>query len=192
MSPLGAPGDLTGFPSLALRAGTRLWRIHRCDRGPWWFSAGGGQRFDLPPPQGTLYAAEQPLGAFLEVFRTTHAIGQADVDARCLAALRLPRRARVADTIVARARRFGVTLELGSTPDYELTQAWASALAAAGFGGVRYRLRHDPTGTLLGVALFGDGGEADRPATSVPLPASLVAAAAARFGIVVAPDRLPG
>jgi hypothetical protein len=50
--------------------------------------------------------------------------------------------------------------EIHTTPDYSITQAWASALAAAGFEGVRYLCRSDPGMRLVGFALFDRAGQA--------------------------------
>lgn len=185
MSPLGLPGDLAGFPEATLSTRRPLWRIHRRDRAPFWFGSDGSGRFDLPPPGGTCYAAEEPLGAFVETFRAAGGVGPGDLAAVRLARLRTPRPVRLADTTVARARRFGITLEIGATPDYELTQAWARALAGARFGGVRYRVRHDPSARLVAVALFGDAGARDWPAESEALDDLLVTEAGRRFGILV-------
>lgn len=190
MSPLGAPGELDGFPAFTPDARSALWRIHRRDRSPWWFASEGLGRFDLARPRGTCYLAEDPLGAFVEVFRAPGGVGPRELAAVGLARLRPPRGLRLADTTVARARRFGVTLELSSTPDYTLTRAWARALADAGFDGVRHRLRHDPSGALLGVALFGAAGEAPWRWTSRTIPDDVLTEARRRFGILVLPGSL--
>ena len=44
---------------------------------------------------------------------------------------------------------------------YDLPQRWAAAFAAAGYEGVRYRVRHDPGGSRA-LALFGVAGERKR------------------------------
>ena len=94
---------------------------------------------------------------------------------------------RVADLTAAAAYGFGVTAELGATPDYTGPHAWASALRDAGFDGIRYHVRHDPRADLTGVALFGRAGRARRApsAYSQEIPAALLLAAAP-FGIRVA------
>ena len=56
------------------------------------------------------------------------------------------------------ARGFGVTAELASMTPYDVPQRWAAAFAAAGYEGVRYRVRHDPAGSRA-LALFGAAGE---------------------------------
>jgi hypothetical protein len=55
---------LSEFPTRTLRADRTIYRLHRADKGPWWFSADGLGRFD--PVDGTLgacYFAEKTLGA---------------------------------------------------------------------------------------------------------------------------------
>jgi hypothetical protein len=102
--------------------------------------------------------------------------------------LRAPGRLRLADCAVDEARRFGITLEIEASDDYELCRRWAEAFAGTGFAGVRYRLRHDPSGSLPGIALFGAAGDADWAVeSSGPIPDALIREAEQRFGIVVVP-----
>jgi hypothetical protein len=96
---------------------------------------------------------------------------------------------KLADCSVREARRFGVTLEIGASDDYPLCHRWAEAFDDAGFLGIRYRLRHDQTGDLRGVALFGDAGEGDWPVElSEGIPDELIREAEERFGVVVIPS----
>ena len=107
---------------------------------------------------------------------------------RALATLRAPARLRLADCAVEAARRFGITLEIGASDDYELCGAGRRRSPARGFAGIRYRLRHDPSGSLLGIALFGDAGEADWSVdASGSIPDDLIRDAEERFGIIVVP-----
>jgi hypothetical protein len=142
-------------------------RSHRADRGPWWFGSGGHGRFDLAPdperPQGTCYLAAEPLGAFVEVFRHTALVDQADVARRRWSRLAVPRSLRLADCTARNARAYGITGAIHSTPDYRLTNAWAAAFAEAGFDGVRYLVSHDPAQRLVGYALFGPAGAGGPP-----------------------------
>jgi len=96
---------------------------------------------------------------------------------------------RVADLTSAAAYGFGVTGELSATADYTGPQAWANALQAAGFHGIRYHVRHDPRGDLAGIAWFGRAGRARRPPVghSRQLPADLLLAASP-FGVQIAGD----
>lgn len=196
MTPLPAPPAepraLWGFPGRALAAGTALARIHRRDRGPLWFRHDGEGRFDLPPPRGTMYAAAEPLGCYAEVFRHLRLVPREEIDVRRLSTLAPRRDLRLADCTSPRARAFGLTGALHTTPAYEETQGWASAFAAAGFDGVRYLLRHDPAQRLVGYALFASAGSAvaagDWEVTSTTaIDDALLREVEARFGLSVLP-----
>lgn len=195
MSPLARPSeDLTHFPAFALRAGEILFRIHRADRGPWWFGSTGAGRFDLSPPRGTCYLAEDPLGAFVEVFREAHLVPEEAVRRRVQSHLGLPRPLRLADCVARKSRMFGVTAAIHSTSDFALTGAWALGLATAGFDGLRYLLSHDPAQRLVGYALFGDAGEAHDAETWPPgeareIGVEVLARARRQFGFLIAPAR---
>ncbi len=182
------PADLSGFPSFRLR-GSRV-RIHRATVGPWWFNSDLGQRFDLAAPAGTCYLADRPIGAFIEVFRgfAGGLIPESEITTRRIARLRPPHSLRLADLLNERAAEFGVTAELGAMSDYACSQAWAGALARAGFDGIRYHLRHDPASRLVGIAVFGTAGERDSPVLADdPIDDRTVREAARRFGIRVLP-----
>ncbi len=115
-------------------------------------------------------------------------IPEAELDARSLSRLVPPKRTRLADCAVTRARRFGITGALHTQPDYAAPHAWAKAFAAAGFGGIRYRLSHDPAQRELGVALFGAAGEQALPVRRTdPVPEIVVEEARQCFGLIVAP-----
>ena len=189
MSPLRRPpDDVSGFPAFDLRRRERLYRLHRNDVGPWWFSSDGSGRFDLRDGDGTCYLAVTAVGAFIEVFRVETVIPEAEVEARSLSTLAPPKRVSLADCTASAARKFGITGAIHTQPDYALPQAWAEAFAAAGFGGVRYRLSHDPAQKELGVALFGAAGAQALPVRATEaVPASVVEDARQRFGLVVAP-----
>lgn len=141
--------------------------------------------------RGTCYLAEDGLGAFVETFKDPRFVHSTAVTDRALATLQTPSAMTIADCTVGEARRFGITLEIGASDDYELCQRWAEALAGEGFMGIRYRLRHDPRGSLIGIALFGEAGEADWAVeNSEPIPEKLIKEAEQRFGIVVVPGIL--
>lgn len=189
MPVLGLPSaDLRRFPRRTLRATADLHRIHRAGREPWWFSSDGQGRFDLAPPDGTCYVAATPLGAFVEVFRDLTYVDLDDVTARRLTRLHPIRDLVLADCLSPRARAFGVTAVIHSTPDHAATQLWAAALHRAGFDGVRYACAHDPSGTEVAMALFGPAGAgeggADAPAMVTD---SVLVAVERRFGIHVLP-----
>lgn len=134
-------------------------RIHRREHSPLWFNSDGEQRFDLVAPGGTLYAAAEPLGAMVEVFRDLSLLDLADVEARRLSILAPRRRLAFADCTARGARRFGITAAIHSTPRYEETQRWARAFRQAGFDGIRHLVSHDPAQELVGYAVFGEAGE---------------------------------
>lgn len=183
------PSELGGFPVYRLTPRRTLWRINLKGKSPWWFCSDLECRFDLHTPRGTCYVAEEPLGSFAEVFTDVTLVAEEDVKQRRLSALRVPRTLRLADCTKAASRGFGCTGEIHTTIDYDLTQLWARALAAAGFDGIRYLVRHDPAQRKVGIALFGDGGEASHwpdPATE-EIDEELLEAASRRFGIRVLP-----
>jgi hypothetical protein len=189
LSPLGLPPeDLTRFPAIDVDRRRSLYRIHRSDVGPWWFSGDSTGRFDLRDGRGSCYLAVTPVGAFIEVFRVATVIPEAEVEARSLSSLVPPARTRLADCTVSAARKFGITGAIHTQPDYTVPQAWAEAFAASGFGGIHYRLSHDPAQRELGIVLFGIAGEQSLPVRRTePVPASVIEAARQRFGLVVAP-----
>jgi len=189
LSPLGLPpDDLTRFPSLDVDRRRSLYRIHRSDLGPWWFSGDGSGRFDLRDGRGSCYLAVTAIGASIEVFRVATLIPEAEVEARSLSSLVPPMRARLADCTISAARKFGITGAIHTQPDYTVPQSWAEAFAVAGFGGIRYRLSHDPAQRELGVVLFGAAGEQSLPVRRTePVPASVIETARHRFGLIVAP-----
>lgn len=182
------PAKLGHFPRRSLRRAEDLLRVHPNDLGPWWFSSDGRGRFDLAPPAGTCYVALSPLGAFVEVFRGFTMIDAADVAARALSRLHMPRDIVLADCTSPKARRFGVTAEIHSGPDYAATQGWAEALRGAGFDGVRYFCGQDPSQREVGVALFGTAGESDWPVVETThIAEDVLRGVERRFGIHVLP-----
>lgn len=99
--------------------------------------------------------AEEELGSFVEVFRGTTPIAPDAVDARAASECSFESDLLLADCTSRKAREFGVTGEIHSTPHYDRPQAWALAFALAGFDGIRYYVSHDPAQTLVGIAIFG-------------------------------------
>jgi len=183
-----------GFPRRTLRGDRVLYRIHRAATGPWWFSSDGSGRFDpIGTDLGACYLAERPLGAWVEVFRRQMLLAEAEVLERALLAVPLGRDVRLADLTSRRALGFGVTASLGATERYDDSQAFAVHAAQAGFGGVRYLVRHDPAQQLYGIALFAPAG-APGPADPVwpardsgAIPDELIAEASGRFGYRILP-----
>jgi hypothetical protein len=192
VSPLALPpADLKAFPRWNLAPGRPLFRIHRRDRGPWFFDNGPSGRFNLSGTGGTCYLALVREGAFLETLgRQGRLIDPVEVNRRVLSTLYAPQRFTLANTGHARARAFGITAGIGAVEeaDRRTTRAWAEAFQLAGFEGVRYRISHDPSQRLIGVALFGAAGVADwQSAPPAPIDSGLVQRVRRRYGLVVAP-----
>lgn len=162
-----APTRLAALPRW-LAAGRTLHRVHRADRGPWWFAtrrAGAadepGGRFDLPEPLGACYWALSPLAAVLEAFQHFGAglLPDAELRARRRAELVAPPGAPVAANVAAAAARgAGVTAALWAGGDRALTQRWALALHRAGWRAVHHGISHDPAGRLRALTLFDTAG----------------------------------
>jgi hypothetical protein len=164
--------------------------MHSVRHGPWYFSSRRSGRFDLPDPNGTCYLAETATGAFVEVFQRWIAqripIPRSEIAARHGSELFVPRPVTLADCTHPRALEFGATGELHGTPDRELTQAWASAFHAAGFGGVRYLVSTAPAMDLVGIALFHVSGEAAWPVSSSgPISDAFLGEIERLFGVLV-------
>jgi hypothetical protein len=181
------------FPRRTLRGARTVVRVHRAALGPWWFSSDGSGRFDpTGAGHGTCSLAEQPLGAWIEVFRKHMLLAEEEVHARSLLSVALGRDLRLADLTSRRALAFGVTASLSTDADYAASRAFGDRALAAGFAGVRYWLRHDPAQRLYGIALFGPAGAPDPadpkwpPGADAPIDDELVDAARA-FGYRVLP-----
>lgn len=194
MSPRGLPAPPNKLPELPRRTlGTKpLWRIHAADVVPWFFDIGPDGRFNLAE-SGTCYLAEEPIGAFVEKFgrllRPGGVIPEPLVDAQRLSTLRPPKANVVDLTDATVLGLIGLTAEIHSTSDYNLTQGWALAFQEAGYDGIRYKARHDPRGALVSIALFGSGKPARRGAKTTAIPVDLLHEAAATFAITVLPRR---
>jgi hypothetical protein len=94
----------------------------------------------------------------------------------------------LANTGHARARSFGITAGISSIeePDRHTTRGWAEAFHTSGFDGIRYRLGHDPSQRMIGIALFGPAGEADwPPGAQTPIMADLLSTVRRRYGLIV-------
>ncbi|MCP9490079.1 MAG: RES family NAD+ phosphorylase [Solirubrobacteraceae bacterium MAG38_C4-C5] len=183
---------LDRFPRRTLRGDRIIHRIHDADRSPWWFSADGSGRFDpVGTGMGACYLAERPLGAWVEVFRKTMLLPEAEVRHRSLLSVQLGRDVGLADLTSRRALGFGVTASLGADQDYEPSQTFAVRALEKGFAGVRYLIRHDPAQKLLGITLFGEAGAAESEAWPIgseqPRSPELIAEAHRRFGYRVLP-----
>ena len=175
---------LRGFD---LRPSRRLARIHRRGRNPWWFSSDGSGRFDLEPGRGTCDLAEDPLGAFVEASATPHRAcldggGHASLHRSVLrrgcGSLTAGRRGEAVRNHAARSVRVATTIAPSLARRRSPARASRASLPAP----------HDPSGSLLGIALFGAAGEADWAVdASGTIPDDLIREAEERFGILVVP-----
>jgi len=185
--------SLKGFPRRTLRGDREISRIHRADKSPWWFSGSGLGRFDpVGTDMGACYLAEDPLGAWVEVFRKNQLLAEAEIAQRSLLTVALGRDLRLADLTSRRALKFGVTASLGADERYEPSQVFAAEAVQEGFDGIRYLVRHDPAQKLYGIALFAPAGATDPadpqwPTASAAILAELIAVAQRVFGYRVLP-----
>ncbi len=180
------------LPERRLGAGTKLHRLYHHAAGtPWYFTRGGEGRFDPIGVKGlgVCYWAEDPLGAWVEVFRTKTTLTQAEVDERRLATLTLTDEVRVIDLTQRKGLAAGVTAALTSGHDYSDSQALATSVALR-VAGIRWRARHDLAQKLIVVGLFGpDGPQPGHEPLhlSEPIPLSLVEEVESAFGYTVLP-----
>jgi RES domain len=194
LTPRGLPAPPDELPELpSAELGTKsLWRIHAADVAPWFFDVGLDGRFNLAE-SGTCYLAEEPIGAFVEKFgrllRPGGVIPEPLVDAQRLSRLRPPKANVVDLTDPTVLGLIGLTAEIHSTTDYNLTQGWALALQEAGYDGIRYKARHDPRGELVSIALFGSDKPPRSAAKTRAIPVDLIHEASATFAITVLPRR---
>jgi RES domain-containing protein len=182
-----------GFPGRTLKGSREIYRIHRVETGAWWFSSDGSGRFDpLGTRLGACYLAEQPLGAWIEVFRRRMLLAEAEVLRRVLLSVKLGRDLKLADLTSRRALQFDVTASLGANEGYVASQALAARAVQAGFDGLRYLVRHDPAQRLYGIALFAEpGASSDHRAwpceRDAAIPDALIDEASRPFGYRVLP-----
>jgi len=182
------------LPRRTLRAGSRLYRIHRAVNDAWFLSSGSG-RFDPVgvAGRGASYWAEGALGAWVETFRTRMLLPERELDERRLSVATLQEDVIVCDLTVRRALAAGVTVALTAGGDYSAAQALADGLQGE-YQAVRRRLRHDLRPRIIGIAWFGDvepdaSTRAALPPTDTSeIPEDLVSDACRLFGYEVLPD----
>jgi len=187
--------DAGALPRTELAAGTTLYRIHKAKDGAWYFAAHPDGRFNpcAAAGRGACYWATEPLGAFVETFRTTRTIIEDDFDAKVLSTIELTEATTVVDLTDRKGLAAGVTGALVNGTDYDEPQRLASDLQGT-VDGVLWHARHDLAGDLICVALFGDEGAPTgaavdalpKPVTQ-PIPADLIQAAEHEFGYLVLP-----
>ena len=159
--------SVSGFPVRRLATGQRLFRITKNYRDgsiatAWFFSSSGGGRsgrYDVPHPNGSCYFADDPAGAWLEVFRRQQVVPRQDITVRCLVtAARNGDALAFADLTSPSAVKSGVTLDLSAGSDYAHSQIAALAAYRQKCMGIIGWIRHDPARRYRNVALFGRTG----------------------------------
>src|SRR5688500_9982922 len=97
------------MPRAVLPAGHQLFRTHRAANQPLFFSSAGIGRFDPvhAAGQGACYLAEEPLGAWVESFRTVMTIAEVDVSNRAMTIVGLERDLELVDLSSRAALRAG-------------------------------------------------------------------------------------
>ena len=159
------PAALAGLPRE--RVDDALCRVHRADRGPWWFASVDPHRphacgrFDVPAVYGACYTATSVTGAVAEALQAYGRGGLPieELRTRRVARIRVSSRAPAAAALTEPgARGFGITQALWADADRARSQAWALALLRAGWRALRHGLHHDPTGGERGVTLLDTAG----------------------------------
>ena len=188
------PGqDLTSFPAVD-GPGSRQWRAHSVNFGPWFFGTTGAGRLDLPDTgdDGTCYFADvvetavrESLGPRLSADQTVTPDLAAALTVSAIAA---PSPRRYADVNDKAAVRHGVTRELTTTVCYDVTNAWADVLHQGGFEGVRYASRFTTEAAANSWALFGPKGpDASLPVVDAEQLTGSDACAAAGISVLAPP-----
>lgn len=178
--------SLDGFPDGG-QPDEAMFRAHQAKFGPWFFSSHPGGRFNLEDPNGTCYFAEDIETAVREYYGPK--VRRNELSAADVADLRVsrvipPEMATYAHVSGAGAARFGITSELTTMGDYEVTRAWAEVFNER-VNGLRYSSRFNPGAESW--ALFGQAGPA--PSLGVDPSGAVDGAAAARAaGITVLPE----
>lgn len=171
------PAELARFPQRAVEG---LWFRSHVDRGGrdhgcWWFASvdpgddpDAGGRFDLPVPDGTCYLASTEEAAARERVGTQlrRISGRESVTASALATPQGPVTVTATEVTISRAANLPVkpaqqwvnrSLSAG-TGIYSVTQAWAAAFRAAGFGGIVHEPRFTGGTRVRSLAVFGRAG----------------------------------
>jgi hypothetical protein len=134
-------------------------RIHRVEHDPLFFGTTGGNRFDDPLRRfGVLYAAEEPAGAFIEVFGFgvvggINTVRESEALILAFTSIEVARPMRLVDLTGPGLARIGATNELTAGP-HSTAQQWSWALWGhpSRPDGLLYRARYDPS--CLSIALF--------------------------------------
>jgi RES domain-containing protein len=193
--PPSDPAALQAIPPAAVPVS-----LHRLSYWPgvWWFATTGveilGGRFDLAPPFGTCYLADELEGALIEkLLRTPKRIVSAEqLDRLFHVTVEVRRAPRSADLTATTLTGLGLNAEIHTSLDYAKPRAWAAALRLAGWRALRYAMRGDSALLQRGVALFGSAGlhrraPAGMRASLAPLDRIHAASLLERRGVLVRP-----
>lgn len=183
--PPADPAELARFPRRTVDGPWFRAHVDRGgpDHGCWWFSSvdpgddpDACGRFDLPAPDGTCYFASTEEAAARERVGTQlrSVSGHESVLASALTTPQGPvtvteaemSPTHVANSSVKPAQRWvNRSLSVG-TGIYAVTQAWAAAFLAAGFGGIVHEPRFTGGTRVRSLAVFGPAG---RPSPMPPV-----------------------
>jgi hypothetical protein len=179
---------VTQFPSLVWASQRPLWRVHRASMASIHFARGPRGRFNPPSSvaeYGTWYLSSHPRGALIEVFGRFGVVARSQIETRVLARVQLPSDAYLADlTHPTMVGRYSLTneLSLGGVEVYDIAHRWSAAFWSAGFAGICYPARHDPTLQVRNIAIFGSTEDMTAPeAAVVRLPLTQLADEMADF-----------
>jgi hypothetical protein len=158
------PSALAEFPKVKFDTDDVLYRVHRANLDPAYFSNSGDGRFDPPrhsrAEYGTCYVSASADGAFLEALGRIRPLPDYVVRERVISEVSPTKSMIIADltdsTVIG---AFGIGGDVSVGAEYSLPQAWSAAFRSAGFEGIRYTARHDPTFCERSLALFGPPGE---------------------------------
>ena len=159
------PADLAERELPIVRLERPWFRLHAAERDPVFFGRTGLNRFDDTDGEfGVLCAAEDAIGAFIEVYGRDpglNLVAESDLRRRVLSELTVEGGLRLVDLTGPGAARIGATGAISTDPHGRLVQPWSRALYdhPSSPDGIHYRLKHDLG--RKGVALFDREGVVD-------------------------------
>lgn len=205
--PPNDPRLLATLPCYEVPAEWVLHRGHNAGNSLVYFSHDGYGRFDPPTHErdnyGTCYFAGSDEGAFLEKLgRLGPYLNEERIRGVVMGEASPSRNLCLADLTnrLVIGAPFYIDNDIASGREYLLAQAYGAALRAAGWDGVTYWARHDPTQQERSFAIFGppgaqpfeegasgvSAGQFDR-ITSQPIANDLLDRMERKHGIVVVP-----
>jgi hypothetical protein len=173
-----------------------VYRVHQIVHEPEWFGTSTDDRWSPPSPTatlfGTCYTGTDPLTAFIEAVIELPLLTQSDIDRRSLASMQASQDQGIADMSNPRiVGEWALDRRISSGDNYGACQRWANALRLAGFTGVFYEPRHDPSGNgHQSIAFFGDPGYQPTQIHVIedePIPGWVVDEAREIFGLRIWP-----